>query len=733
MVVMASLGRPRWACAAALAAAATTAAALAMTATGHCTTMIVSAGASADGSVLTSSTSDCKDCDFRLARVGARTYTPAGKSNKLRPRPVFEAKFNFPHLVAEGRSPTWEADNLKAEDLPQVDTWLPRTKSIGSLPQVNATAALYETGSGYALLNEHQVAMGESSCPAKFVASPVSAGGKALLDVSELSRIGLERARTAQEAIRLMGALAEKYGYYGAEWDDDETKYDESGEALMVGDTSEAWVFHILPDDTGASAVWVAQRVPDGHMTAVANNFVIRHVNASDTDNFLMSDSVHAVAKRLGLWDGKGLLDFTDVYGKPRPAVHGSYSTRRVWRVFTRADPDLVLPSHTDALMSDYPFSVAPAKKMDLARMVAFQRDHYEGTEFDTTVGLAGGPFGDPDRYDAGPVGNMTLERAMYGEFPRTISLFRTSYSYIARSTSALPSTVGAMLLFAPHAAATSAYVPFYLASEAVPPAYATGSLFRYRGDVAYWAVAAVCNWVHKYYVHAIGDVREMQAVLEADIRNGSLADFEANAAARLGKAKKTKDVRAVTDALTTYTSSRAAGVMAAYGAAFPALIAKFHDGFIRSGETEAAVTMTTMFYPEWWLKAVGYFRAGDIAAAEAAARAAGKDPAAAAAAAAAADDAAMPPVVLAPAPAGSGLSADNGTTASPSPAVGGPGVYGDAVSDGKPSSGGGLWGGGMHIVLFVAGLVSGLGGGFVLAWWVGRLQRRGGYQEIGS
>jgi len=118
-------------------------------------------------------------------------------------------------------------------------------------------------------MNEWQVAMGESTCAARFWSAPVSAGGKANIEVKELSKIALERCKTARCAISMMGELAEKYGMYAADWSGGDLSKGEGGEALTVIDTEEAWVFHILSDDTGASAVWVAQRVPENHVRIV--------------------------------------------------------------------------------------------------------------------------------------------------------------------------------------------------------------------------------------------------------------------------------------------------------------------------------------------------------------------------------------------------------------------------------------------------------------------------------
>lgn len=61
-------------------------------------------------------------------------------------------------------------------------------------------------------------------------------------------------------------------------------------------------------------------------------------------------------------------------------------------------------------------------------------RDHYEGTKYDLTEGLASGPFGSPVRYDKG-------EETTIGYFERPIGLFRTDHSYINVSHKTLPYT----------------------------------------------------------------------------------------------------------------------------------------------------------------------------------------------------------------------------------------------------------------------------------------------------
>jgi hypothetical protein len=111
------------------------------------------------------------------------------------------------------------------------------------LLQVPHTYALYEAG--YGIMNEHQLGIGESTCASWLYAAPTSAGGKAQIEVRELSKLALERTKTAREAVLLMGSLAEELGFYSADWGGGDMSRGEGGESLQVVDPHEAWVFHV--------------------------------------------------------------------------------------------------------------------------------------------------------------------------------------------------------------------------------------------------------------------------------------------------------------------------------------------------------------------------------------------------------------------------------------------------------------------------------------------------------
>eukprot|EP01041_Mallomonas_annulata_P001289 gene1289-2493_t len=558
----------------------------------RCTTIAVGGKAGVNGPMVTH-TADCSDCDFRVNKVPAQEWPENSK------RDTYEYKNNYPGTVAKDRGDTWQPMNLEGTPT-QLKAWGERSTLTGQLPQVKHTYALIEAG--YGIMNEHQVAIGESTCAAKFWAAPTSAGGKAQLEVRELSRLALERTRTAREAVSLMGSMAEKYGFYAADWSGGDSSKGEGGETLTVCDTQEAWVFHILADDTGASAVWVARRVPDDHVAAIANQFIIRDV-IPDNENYLYSNNIWDVAERNGLWKKEdGLLDFLLTYAPMR--AHSTYVTRRRWRVFKMVAPSLDLSPETDPYAMNYPFSVKVDKSISAADLMQIQRDHYEGTEFDLTKGIAAGPFGDPNRFDPYPTGDMTSKEVIQGSFERAISLFRTSYSIVAETRSHLPNLIGARVWLCQYAPATSSYTPLYVASSVIPKPYSRGSLFKFDSNVAFWNFALVGNYAARFYSYAIEDIKLLQrTLLETALVETQTAEIEALAI--IGDESTLDDVVRV---LTRVTINQGMATVNAWKEFFPTLVTKYHDGYRAEDLDQPAVHMQKLFYPKWWLELTGFF-----------------------------------------------------------------------------------------------------------------------------
>ena len=128
-------------------------------------------------------------------------------------------------------------------------------------------------------------------------------------------------------------------------------------------------------------------------MSAVANQFTIRAIDRTSPD-YLYSDNLHPIATRNGLWseESNTPLDFLVTFAPLR--AHSTYCTRRIWRIFSLVAPSIILPADTDPLGSDYPFSVPVDRPLAQADLMRVQRDHYEGTAYDLTQGLASGPYG---------------------------------------------------------------------------------------------------------------------------------------------------------------------------------------------------------------------------------------------------------------------------------------------------------------------------------------------------
>lgn len=528
---------------------------------GHCTASAVDPKATLDGSSLIATSADGSPLDHRLIYVPAKDH-PEGSM-----RPIYDQGSQaYPRYVDADLAPGYAP-------LPGQKPTVP----IGHIPQVAHTYAYWDAA--YGVMNEHQLTMGESSCAGKLTALALGQpNGTAMFGIGALSDVAMERCRTARCAIETMGSLASRYGFYGTPdtLPDGLPDVMEAGETLTVGDTEEAWVFHVTSDDTGRSAVWVAQRVPDGHAAAAPNVFVVRDVDCADAKNFICSPNMFDVAKRLGWWDGHSAFDFTAIYS-PGEYMHPYYAQRRIWRILSLLAPSLKL----DPQAERQPFSVKPDKRVSPGDIFAIYRDHLEGTEFDLTQGRAAGPYGTPSRFDPGP----NEHAIQYGAWERSISLYRTSYSYVAQARK--EGKAGGVLHFAPGQPHASVFVPLLTGLLQDSPA----SLSKTEQSKVYqsslwWAVTSLANLMDARYSLMISDVRAAQSKQELSFQQFiSMAD-EAQLEQEGVLQKRNFDL--VDEALTQ-----------TWGL-FWEVMAKYQNGYGNYGSKSVG-------YPSKWLEDVGY------------------------------------------------------------------------------------------------------------------------------
>ncbi|DBA01297.1 TPA: hypothetical protein N0F65_001802 [Lagenidium giganteum] len=542
-----------------------------------CTMIAVGRNATADGSTMLAHTDDAGGgaADLRVVRVPAATH-PEGSM-----RPVYFFQGGYPRLVSNERGPEYQPKDEQKLHEP-----------LGHIPQVERTYAYFDQD--YGMMNEVQLSMAESTCGAKTIGWPSNLPyGKNMFGIGELSKVALERCATARCAIQTMGDLAVKHGFYSDTSGTPENPlYMDSAESLAIADrTGEAWIFHVLTGKDNTSAVWAAQRVPDNHVTAVANGFVIREMDLDDKDNFMASDNVVSFAEEMGWWNKEmgDKIDFTYAYGfVDTSPIRPLYVGRRVWRVFDVVAPSLKLDSTlgTFTQYATYPFSVQPDKPVELTTIMDLLRDYYQGTEYDMSKGLAAGPFGSPIRWD-GPT------KGVLGGWERPISMFRTVYSFVLQARSHLPDAIGGVTWYGQGTPHSSVYVPFACGQNEVPKEYLTGKQSEFNQQSAWWAFDFVNNWSLLRFDVISQDVRaKMNELQDAAIANRKKWEEDALAL---------NDTNEISKFLEEKSNAFASDVISQWWSLAWQLVSKFTDGYIVTGEL--AGEMKTLGYPEWWLK----------------------------------------------------------------------------------------------------------------------------------
>ncbi len=501
-----------------------------------CTNILVTSGASVDGSVFVAYASDSHEFYGDLYFAEARDNPPGAM------REIID----------------WDSG-----------------ERLGEIPEAPHTFRVV------GLMNEHQLMLGETT----FGGRKELTGPSGIIDYGSLMYLALERARTAREAIHVMGELVERYGYAS------------SGESISVGDPNEAWVFEIVGKGKGEmGAVWVALRVPDGEVSAHANQARIRTFPLHDPGRCLYAPNVIEFARTKGWYSGPDeAFSFADTYA---PLDFGGirFCEARVWSVFRRVAPSLGLGvEYADGRHPEkrLPFSVRPDEKLGVADVFGLMRDHFEGTPLDLSRGVGAGPFHCPYRWR--PLTWKVDGKRYVNE--RAISTQQTGFSFVSQARATLPDPIGGVHWFGVDDTYSTVYVPVYCGVERVPGPYAKGvaDLHHFSWDSAFWVFNWVANFAYSRYEDMIGDIQRVQRQLEGEFL-AAQPGVEAAALELHGRSP-----RLAREYLTRYSVAQGRRTVDRWRKLGTDLLVKYMDGNVKDSQGK----VTHPPYPEDWYRRI--------------------------------------------------------------------------------------------------------------------------------
>ncbi|RRO14949.1 peptidase U34 [Saccharopolyspora rhizosphaerae] len=160
-------------------------------------------------------------------------------------------------------------------------------------------------------LNEHGVAARDVWSDSRPELVAMTPPGQTGPSYSDLSRIAMERAHTAREAVEILGDLINRYGY---------TTY--GGNSHLFADANEGWVF---VEFAGGQGLWAAERLGPDDVRVSYPGYIGDVPTEPGNPDFLGSPNLVDFAVQQGWWNPASGKPFNlqEVYGTPFPGHPG--------------------------------------------------------------------------------------------------------------------------------------------------------------------------------------------------------------------------------------------------------------------------------------------------------------------------------------------------------------------------------------------------------------------------
>lgn len=165
---------------------------------------------------------------------------------------------------------------------------------------------------------------------------------------------------SARAGVKRLGQLVEHYGTA-------------ESNGILFADQQEAWYL-----ETGAGHYWVAQRIPDHAYAVVANQMAIQTIDFQDSKNFMFAANLQQFVAENHLNPHSDRFNWREIFGT-QDQSDLYYNTPRVWYGQKQFTPQ----ANAQPQSFDLPFIQYANRKLDVKDAQDYLSSHFQGTPYD--------------------------------------------------------------------------------------------------------------------------------------------------------------------------------------------------------------------------------------------------------------------------------------------------------------------------------------------------------------